>query len=523
MAARKTVAQRPRARKSRVSEILAANPNLAVTPRQGVITLQGYGIQVRVDRGHLILEDGIGADRRYARLARVGHGLNRLVTIGPDGLVSLAALRWLASQEASFVMLDRSGSVLLATGPARRGDVHLRRAQALARQSGVGVEITHDLIRKKLAGQEKVVRNQLRDPAAADAIARIRADVPSLSSFDAIRLYESQAGAIYWGAWRNVEIQFPRQDLPRVPEHWRMFNRRKSPITRTPRLAANPANAMLNYVYAIVEAEARLAAATMGLDPAMGFLHADSTHRDSLAADLMEPVRPEVDAFVLDWILHEPLKRAWFFEQHDGNCRLMAPFAARLSETAETWRKFIAPVAESVARTLRSEVPKHAQYKPLPTRLTQQRRRDARGRVFESEVVKTKKTYGVCRTCGVSISPGRKYCPACHKSFSSENLTRVAKLRRLVPKTPETAAKISASQTRHGAAKANWDPASLPGWLNQETYLAKVAPLLTRLSRTLIMSTLEVGRAYATNIARANVIPHPRHWVKLAELAGIAD
>src|SRR4051812_25682136 len=132
MAAMKTVAQRPGARKSRVPEILAANPHLGIVPRYGVVTLFGYGIQVRVDRGHLILEDGIGADRHYARFPRVGHGLDRLVTIGSDGMVSLAALRWLADQNASFVMLDRSGSVLIATGPARKGDVHLRRAQALA-------------------------------------------------------------------------------------------------------------------------------------------------------------------------------------------------------------------------------------------------------------------------------------------------------------------------------------------------------------------------------------------------------
>jgi len=33
------------------------------SPRHGVVTLSGYGIKVRVDRGHLLLEDGIGADR----------------------------------------------------------------------------------------------------------------------------------------------------------------------------------------------------------------------------------------------------------------------------------------------------------------------------------------------------------------------------------------------------------------------------------------------------------------------------
>ena len=65
-----------------------------LVPRCGVITLFGYGITVCVDRGHLILKDGIGAARREGRFSRVRHGLKRVVVIGSDGLVSLAALRW---------------------------------------------------------------------------------------------------------------------------------------------------------------------------------------------------------------------------------------------------------------------------------------------------------------------------------------------------------------------------------------------------------------------------------------------
>jgi hypothetical protein len=82
-----------------------------------------YGLSIRVDKGHLILEDGIGSDRRRSRLPRVGHGLKRLAVIGSDGTVSLAALRWLADQNTSFVMLERDGKVLAATGPVRGSDV----------------------------------------------------------------------------------------------------------------------------------------------------------------------------------------------------------------------------------------------------------------------------------------------------------------------------------------------------------------------------------------------------------------
>ena len=69
--------------------------------------------------------------------------------------MSLAALRWLADQDAAFVMLDRDGSVLATTGPVRPSDARLRRAQALAIQSGAALQITKELIGKKLAGQEQ--------------------------------------------------------------------------------------------------------------------------------------------------------------------------------------------------------------------------------------------------------------------------------------------------------------------------------------------------------------------------------
>ena len=60
--------------------------------------------------------------------------------------------------------------------------------------------------------------------------------------------------------------------------------------------------------------------------------------------DLMEPVRPRVDESVLEWITSEQLKREWFFEQRDGNCRLMASFAERLSGTMPAWRQGLAPI-----------------------------------------------------------------------------------------------------------------------------------------------------------------------------------
>jgi CRISPR-associated endonuclease Cas1 len=254
--------------------------------RSGVLTLSGFGIKVRIQRGHLEIEDGIGPERRRIRLARVGHGLKRLIIIGSDGFISLAALQWLADQDASFVMLERDGTVLVTTGPVRPSDAKLRRAQALAHSSGTALRITRELISQKLAGQERVARNKLLDAATADTIARFRAEVPTADSITTIRLLESQGAAAYWSAWHDLPINFPKNDLRRVPDHWQIFGTRKSPLTGSPRLAANPPNAILNYLYSLLESEARIAAAALGLDVGLGVLHVDTTARDSLACDL---------------------------------------------------------------------------------------------------------------------------------------------------------------------------------------------------------------------------------------------
>src|SRR5258708_26586776 len=126
--------------------------------KSGVLVLNGYGIRVQVNAGHLLLHDGIADERRTIRLPRVNHGLKRLVMIASDGFITLEAFRWLADQGAAFVMLDRRGKVLAVTGPVSSSDVKLRRAQALALSNGPALKISKELISQKLAGQELVVR-----------------------------------------------------------------------------------------------------------------------------------------------------------------------------------------------------------------------------------------------------------------------------------------------------------------------------------------------------------------------------
>lgn len=509
MAATKTVPQLPRSHNSPVELLI---------PRHGVVTLYGYGIQVRLDRGHLFLEDGIGADRRRYRLPRVGHGLKRLVVIGSDGMVSLAALRWLADQDASFVMLERDGSVLATTGPVRPSEAKLRRAQALAHSSGAALLISRELISRKLDGQEQVARHKLLDTFTADTIARFKAELPRADSISSIRLIESQAARAYWSAWSTLPINFPKNDLHRIPDHWCSFGARVSPLTGSPRLAANPPNAILNYLYSVLESEARLAAAALGLDPGLGVLHVDTTARDSLACDLMEPVRSKVDAYLLDWITRQPLRREWFFEQRDGNCRLAGSFAARLSETAPIWGRAVAPIAEWVAQQLWLTTRKRMATELSPTHLTQTHRREAKG-IASTPTVRTVRVESLCRGCGKSISSGREHCASCAVSPATQRLAIAARLGRAAAQTPEALVKQADSQRRHSRARSSWDESSQPAWLTPEFFSQNIQPLLSSVPTSTIRSRIGVSRWYASRI-RQGYRPHPRHWEVLADLVG---
>ena len=504
-----------------LSQRLEFNKTLQPTSH-GVLTLFGYGIQVRVDRGHLFLEDGIGPERHQLRLPRVGHGLRRLVVIGSDGMISLAALRWLADQDAAFVMLERDGQVFITTGPVHPSDARLRRAQALAGHSGAALGIARELISRKLAGQERVVRDKLLDEKTAEFIAKYRADVDRAETMEAVRRLESQGASVYWAAWRDLPICFPKNDLPRVPNHWRAFDTRKSPLSGSQRLAANPVNAILNYLYAVLESEARLAAAALGLDPGLGFIHMDAPARDSLACDLMEPVRPEVDAWVLDWITREPLKREWFFEQRDGNCRLMGSFAVKLSETAPMWARAVAPMAEWVARQLWSRQRKSSRETAPPTRLTQRHKREAKGAPSLPRTKRALRPLAVCRTCGKDIEPGRRHCAGCAVSVATEHIKEAARAARVRAHSPEARAKQSDTQRRHRKAAAAWSPSSQPDWLTESFYLEKIQPALSSVSNSAIASRLGVSRCCASQLCSGKRRPHPRHWQALAKLVGVS-
>jgi CRISPR/Cas system-associated endonuclease Cas1 len=457
--------------------------------------------------------------RRTFRLPRVGSRLKRLVCISDDGYVSLSALSWLSDIDASFILLDRRGKVRFMTGPSASTDSQIRRVQALAASSVVGLEICRTLIDAKLQGQERVIREQFDEPTTADTIARFREKLSSAENVERVRIFEALAAISYFKAISDVEVLWSKLDRRKIPAHWLTVGARQSPLSGGLRSAVTPFHAILNFCAALLESSTRLAVSGLGLLPDLGLgLHTDNPHRDSLVFDVLEPVRPDLESWLLRWITNEPLRRTDFFEMTTGCVRLKSDFCARMSEIAPTLGKLVSPWAEYVQSTLwQSTSSAKSTWQRIPaTRLTQQHRREARGQASFPAIEMPKPAH-VCRDCGSPIRSNKKLCSNCAKQATRKNF----RVGRKSARQPESLAKRSATQRRHKHAIQNWKPSDLPGWLTRDLYVKQVQPALVGIAKSRIRSALGVSEPYSSDIRAGKRIPHARHWQALARLVAI--
>jgi CRISPR-associated protein Cas1 len=254
------------------------------------LVVDGYGVRLSVRHGRLVIEDGMGTHRQRRELSRIERTIRRIVILTDTGTVSLEAIRWCADVGIAVVQLDRDGRPLLSATTPGTDDARLRRAQAAASSSPLGLQITRDLLGAKLVGQAAVARDLLDHERIADQLDDMAAQLETTETLAACRDLEAQGAQMYFGAWpANVRCRFAEKERPKVPEHWTSFTTRRTVIahTATTRPAATPINALLNYSYGLAEIECRLAALTVGLDPGMGIVHTDKKNRDSLALDLL--------------------------------------------------------------------------------------------------------------------------------------------------------------------------------------------------------------------------------------------
>ena len=122
--------------------------------------------------------------------------------------------------------------------------------------------------------------------------------------------------------------------------------------TRNRRPPKDPVNAALSLSYTLLHAETVMALYGAGFDPFIGFYHALDFGRESLACDMVEPLRVEVDRHLLGLFRNEKL-RADNFSIADGACLLgkagRACFYAEWEPLAERLRKRLAEAMSDVA------------------------------------------------------------------------------------------------------------------------------------------------------------------------------
>lgn len=497
-------------------------------PPSGVCVAHGYGLKINVDRGHLIVHDGICDDRQTRRYHRVTSKLRRVVVIGHTGYITLEALRWLHDVGAALIHLDTDGKLITASTLSGPGHAALRRAQALAPTSETGIELARELLTEKVAGQASLMPELPAAQGAETVIDQALEAIRTARDLAGLVAAEAEAASAYWGAWSGLPIPIASRDSRRVPDHWRTFGTRHSLLGNGPRLACNPPNAILNYLYALLEAETIFACYAVGLDPLLGIFHTDQRSRASLALDAMEPVRPMVDAYVLAMLTQRTLGRGEFAETRQGACRLAPSIAARLADTVGTWRHHIGPVVEGISHALVQTAPSRSTIAAPLTRAQHHAAWDDRSPTHKRRqaIAATPHLSNACRDCGIQLADRRRrYCDDCraqrwvtHTERGRDNAASVLSRLRAEQRDPAHGGRAAELRGRKNAAHQ----AAVRSWSGERpepaTFTREILPGVRRIAIAELVAATGLSEHYCSLIRLGKRVPHPRHWEALRSL-----
>ncbi len=130
---------------------------------------------------------------------------------------------------------------------------------------------------------------------------------------------EGEAALIYWNEYKKG---FPEK---------MGFNQRSG------KGATDIINTLLNYGYSLLEADCLRFIGVVGLDPNIGFLHEMRNEKRSLAYDLQEPFRGEIDAFIWKLMIKSKrIKRKDFLRMDNYSLRLWREGSKKISNAYET-------------------------------------------------------------------------------------------------------------------------------------------------------------------------------------------
>jgi len=255
-----------------------------------IVHTQGTLVEARAGHLRLVTPDGLRSEVPLI-------GIDRLHAYGKVQITT-QALVLLAEGSREVVWFSRGGRMRarLAVNPAG-GGIAVRRAQYRAADDpAYGLALSQRLVAAKLHNQRSVLlrawraRSDLADAGLLERLVGWGDALDEAITLDQVRGLEGTGAALYFPAWAKATgVIFP----------WNGRNR------RPPR---DPLNLFLSFGYTLLANEVQAQLEAIGLDPWLGFLHAERPGHAALASDLMEPMRPVlVDRMILDLVGHRRL------------------------------------------------------------------------------------------------------------------------------------------------------------------------------------------------------------------------
>lgn len=268
-------------------------------------------------QGAYLAKDGEAVAVRVAEETRLRvpiHNLGGIVCFGQVG-ASPFLLGLCGERGVTVSFLSENGRFLARVQGPASGNVLLRREQYRRSDDPAGCTlIVRSILAAKIANSRSVLLRALRDRPEAPGTDALRTAAHLLSRnldalheevpLDALRGIEGMAARSYFGAFDALITQ-QKEDF--------FFHER----SRRPPL--DNVNALISFLYTLLRHDIAAALESVGLDPAVGFLHRDRPGRPSLALDLMEELRAYLaDRLALSLINLQQIRPSGFKRLESG-------------------------------------------------------------------------------------------------------------------------------------------------------------------------------------------------------------
>nr|WP_236691485.1 type I-C CRISPR-associated endonuclease Cas1c [Ornatilinea apprima] len=242
------------------------------------------------------------------------HNLENVVCFNYLG-VSPALMGACSERNIGLCFLTPNGRFLARVSGKVKGNVLLRKKQyQVSEREAESVPIAASFLLGKIYNSRKVLERALRDHAmlvdvdaltkASSFLKQTLAVIPECNTVSELMAFEGSAAKIYFGVFDHLILQ----------QHEDFSFRERS---RRPPL--DNMNSLLSFLYTLLTNETVSALDAVGLDPYVGFLHADRPGRPSLALDLMEEMRPLfADRLALTLVNRKQISGKGFTQKESG-------------------------------------------------------------------------------------------------------------------------------------------------------------------------------------------------------------